>query len=116
MTALKLDPSRPWKVHASIGGKMIGQYSTAANAELDAWLQPEPCAVVYNRRFDTNDGAVNPPDNAAHRAGYRAMLALETIRATLKNGITQNAISFEDRFEALNLADELLAKYKQEEN
>lgn len=37
---------------------------------------------------------------------------LKTIRTTLKNGITQGAGSFEDRFEALKLADELLAKYK----
>jgi hypothetical protein len=116
MTALKLDPALPWKVRSSVGGKLLGQYSTAANAELDAKLQRECCAVVFDRRFDTNDGAVNAPDKEAYRVGYRAMLALETIRATLKNGITQNEISFEDRFEALNLADELLAKYKQEEN
>ena len=77
MTALKLDPALPWKVHLSIGGKMIGQYSTAANAELDAWLQPEPCAVVFDRRFhsteDTHAPVILP--NEAHRAGYRAALA-----------------------------------------
>ena len=45
-----LDPSRPWKVR--VGGKMIGQYSTEANAELDAGLQPDGCAVdVYDRRM-----------------------------------------------------------------
>ena len=37
---------------------------------------------------------------------------LETIRTTLKKGITKTEASFEDRFEALRLADELLAPYK----
>jgi len=77
MTTLKLDPSRPWKVHLSIGGKMIGQYSTATNAQLDADLHHEPCAVVYNRRYFTSEGTHAPVilPNEAHRAGYRAALA-----------------------------------------
>ena len=80
---MKLDPARPWKVHLSIGGKMIGQYSTAANAELDAWLQPECCAVVYDRRWGINDGAVNAPDDAAYRAGYHGALAWYHIQTLL---------------------------------
>ena len=77
MTALKLDPALPWKVHLSIGGKMIGQYSTAANAELDADLHHEPCAVVFDRRFDSMEDTHAPVilPHSAHRDGYQAALA-----------------------------------------
>jgi hypothetical protein len=89
MTTSKLDPALPWKVRTSVGGKLLGQYSSAANADLDAKLQREACVVVFDRRFDLNDGAVLAPDGEAYRAGYLAALA-DTKEILKRNELRRN--------------------------
>ena len=73
-TRMKLDPSRPWKVRTCIGGLLVGQFTNAANAELDADLHQEPCAVVFDQSPHSTKAPVILP-HSAHRDGYQAALA-----------------------------------------